>query len=542
MTRFVLDSIQLPSSSVAGEKPPATLKHGELWINTADKIIYAGLDGSTPVAIDGAPSGVPASVLASIKKLQDDAVATKADIARVRTAIKPILDHGFHNAGGIPAAGGIPTLDSVGQIPASMIGGTDTAPARAGEVPKFKGNGKLSTGLIDYNFASVTSPSTGRHTPTVADSGKLVRLDAQGKLDSSLLGLDPLDYKGELSIGPAGTPLTGDPLNGAGHGGTIWIVAAAAAKSYDVNFDTGAVVDHTGPAAAGTLEVKTGDLLVKSNDKKMHRINADLIPTAHLLPRDGGRAMIGDLVFQKTGTSATHDIKGAHSVSADEAHFNKIVAEMLPGTPGVANGTIEDFLIDGEKNVLRFRHGTDPRIGRIDGKKGEVFIDGTGLGTRIFFCTADGPNWLEGVAPFLIQEIDLLSAAQSPTDTIATAFGHHRAAQSPAEVAQQEDMFFLGTYEQDDVRFSALCLKRGGSTDDNDWSKLGILSIPKTALGQLGLCAPDGVTIKADANGELSVDASITQAVKFLAGEVTQLQADLATLRAEYDAYRVKHP
>ena len=535
MARFVLDSIQLPSSGVAGEKPPATLKHGELWVNTADKIIYAGLDGLPPVAIDGAPSGTSASVLAAIKRLQDDAVAAKADVAQVRVAIKPILDHGFRSAGGIPAAGGIPTLDRVGQIPPSMIGGTDAAPARAGEVPKFKGNGKLSTGLIDYNFASVTAPSTGGHTPTVADSGKLVRLDAQGKLDTSLLGLDPLDYKGELSIGPAGTPLTGESLNGAGHGGTIWIVASAAAKSYDVNFSTGAVVEHTGPAAAGTLEVKTGDLLVKSNDKKMHRINADLIPTAHLLPRDGSRAMIGNLVFQKTGTSSTHDISGAHSVSADEAHFHKIVAEMLPGTPGVANGTIEDFLIDGDKNVIRFRHGTDPRIGRVDGKLGEVFVDATGLGTRIFFCTADGPNWLEGVAPFLIQEVDLLSEAKSPTDSIATAFGHYKASWSPAEVALQEDMFFLGNYEEDDVRFSALCLKRGGSANDADWSKLGILSIPKAALGKLGLCCPDGVTIKADASGVLSVDASITQAVK-------QLQSDFAALKADYDAYRAAHP
>ena len=82
MARFVLDSIQLPSSSVAGEKPPATLKHGELWVNTADKIIYAGLDGLPPVAIDGAPSGTSASVLAAIKRLQDDAVAAKADVLR----------------------------------------------------------------------------------------------------------------------------------------------------------------------------------------------------------------------------------------------------------------------------------------------------------------------------------------------------------------------------------------------------------------------------------------------------------------------------
>ena len=51
MTRIVVDRIQVPSSIVAGEKPPNTLSHGELWVNTADKTLYAGVDGGAPIAI-----------------------------------------------------------------------------------------------------------------------------------------------------------------------------------------------------------------------------------------------------------------------------------------------------------------------------------------------------------------------------------------------------------------------------------------------------------------------------------------------------------
>ena len=55
---FIVDRIQLPSSTVPGEKPPNTLKHGELWLNTADGLAYAGVDGGTPVLIgDGVGGG-----------------------------------------------------------------------------------------------------------------------------------------------------------------------------------------------------------------------------------------------------------------------------------------------------------------------------------------------------------------------------------------------------------------------------------------------------------------------------------------------------
>jgi len=50
-TRYKVDRIQVPSSTVAGEQPPNTLAHGELWVNTADKTLYAGVDGGTPIAV-----------------------------------------------------------------------------------------------------------------------------------------------------------------------------------------------------------------------------------------------------------------------------------------------------------------------------------------------------------------------------------------------------------------------------------------------------------------------------------------------------------
>lgn len=60
---IVVDRIQLPTSIVPGEKPPNTLKHGELWVNTADGLAYAGVDGSVPVLIgDGVGSGGDAGV------------------------------------------------------------------------------------------------------------------------------------------------------------------------------------------------------------------------------------------------------------------------------------------------------------------------------------------------------------------------------------------------------------------------------------------------------------------------------------------------
>ena len=48
---IIVDRIQLPASIVPGERPPNTLKHGELWVNTADGLTYAGVDGSAPVIV-----------------------------------------------------------------------------------------------------------------------------------------------------------------------------------------------------------------------------------------------------------------------------------------------------------------------------------------------------------------------------------------------------------------------------------------------------------------------------------------------------------
>lgn len=57
MARIVVDRIQVPSSSTPGEIPPGTLQHGELWVNTADGYMYAGVDGSAPVRVGDGGGG-----------------------------------------------------------------------------------------------------------------------------------------------------------------------------------------------------------------------------------------------------------------------------------------------------------------------------------------------------------------------------------------------------------------------------------------------------------------------------------------------------
>ena len=565
MARLVVDSIQLPSSTVAGEKPPATLQHGELWVNTADALIFAGVDGATPIQISGGGgSGTPPVInpvttsanglmLATDKvKLDGIDTSTKADIAKVaadliaglasvngkitadkavvtalKTALAPILNKGFKSSGGTAAAGGVPILDAVGQIDPSMIGGTATGPARAGEVPKFKPNGKLDIGLIDWNFQSVSAPSTGGTTPTVADAGKLVRLDHQGKLDTSLLGLDPLDYKGELTVGPAGTALTGEAIDGNGKGGSIWIVAATGSKVYDVNFATGDVRDHAGAAPSGYLEIKTGDLLVKDNAKLMHRINADLIPTAHLLPRDGSRAMIGNLRFQQTGGGAnTLEVTGVKKLTSDSVHAHTLQAEMTAGTPGLPSGEILDFTIDGAKNTLIIRSGGDPTVGRVVGKKGEIYVDDTAAGTKIYFH--DGVKWKEGVHPVTLQALDLTSEVKSPADTIGDCFGYFWAKQSASvQKGFADSLFFAQFSPVPDALGMYMCLDRGGSTDDNKWLALGALRIPAATVTQQGLVTVDGTTITATSTGHLSISSAISALIAQNKTKIDALSAGL---------------
>lgn len=66
MARIIVDRIQVPSSTVAGEKPPSTLKHGELSVNTADGLVYAGVDGGTPVVIGNGGGGGGGGTLPSV--------------------------------------------------------------------------------------------------------------------------------------------------------------------------------------------------------------------------------------------------------------------------------------------------------------------------------------------------------------------------------------------------------------------------------------------------------------------------------------------
>ena len=572
MPKFVLERIQMPTSTVPGEKPPGTLQHGELWINLADQLVYAGRDGAAAVAVGGGGPVAPTPVVtttadglmssadkvkldkidgttkADIAKVAADLVAglatvngkitaDRADVAALKTALAPILKKGFKTAGGVASAGGVPTLDAVGQIDPSMIGGTATGPARAGEVPKFKPNGKLDIGLIDWNFAAVSSPSTGTTTPTVADAGKLVRLDHQGKLDTSLLGLDPLDYRGELHIGPAGTALTGEVVDGAGKGGSIWIVAADGGNVFDVNFATGDVKAHATSVPSGYLEIKTGDLLVKDNGKKMHRINADLIPTAHLLPRDGSRPMIGDLVFQKLGSGGRqHEIKGVKKVSADSVHTHTLQAEMTAGTPGLPNGEILDFTIDGAKNTLIIRSGPDPTVGRVVGKKGEIYVDDTAAGTKIFFH--DGVTWKEGVHPINFQVLDLTSEITGPTDDIGDCFGYWWAKQSATAQAGLSDTIFLANFSTVPGALGVyLCLERGGTPDGNYWLPLGAIQIPHASVTQEGIASVDGITIQST-SGKLALSTAIQTIVTETKRDLVSLKSDFVTLLADYTAYK----
>lgn len=57
MARIVVERIQLPISKTPGEKPPAGLLDGELWINEADRMLYAGVTGGTPTPLDGTDVG-----------------------------------------------------------------------------------------------------------------------------------------------------------------------------------------------------------------------------------------------------------------------------------------------------------------------------------------------------------------------------------------------------------------------------------------------------------------------------------------------------
>lgn len=96
MTRLIVERIQVPSSIVPGEKPPGTLKHGELWVNTADGLIYAGVDGAAPEIVGDKAGGTfrlnslvnvsttPAAVAAASQGgvlIRDTSVASEADPA-----------------------------------------------------------------------------------------------------------------------------------------------------------------------------------------------------------------------------------------------------------------------------------------------------------------------------------------------------------------------------------------------------------------------------------------------------------------------------
>ena len=53
MSRVVVDRIQVPASTTPGETPPSGLVEGELWVNLADKSIFAGTAAGTAEVVGG---------------------------------------------------------------------------------------------------------------------------------------------------------------------------------------------------------------------------------------------------------------------------------------------------------------------------------------------------------------------------------------------------------------------------------------------------------------------------------------------------------
>lgn len=373
MARIVVERIQLPISRVPGEKPPATLLDGELWVNSADRMLYVGVTGGVPTPLDGV------DIEPLVQQIQD-----------LQTKLRPPLDNGYHAKAEASGAGGVPTLGSTGQLDPSLLKGADMAPAFAGEVPKFKGNGLVDTSLIDYDFRWASEPSVGK-TPTVADAGKLVRLDNEGKIELSFLGLDPLNSRGVVQVDDGGTLLSA-VVNGNGASGDVWTIRNGTKDEHDINLATGECRLAQGAMPpTGFVRVTTGDLLIKDSQLQAHLINAEVMNDSHLLPRDGTRAMVGDLLFAADGSGARHSIIGALAVSTDELRTDLIKAGLQPGNPNAVTGAIESFVIDGEKNRIVVRSGGDPAVAAIDDvMAGELYVE---KGKTLKLYRHDGTNW-----------------------------------------------------------------------------------------------------------------------------------------------------
>ena len=381
MTRIVVERIQLPLSNTPGEKPPSTLLDGELWVNVADHLIYSGVTGGAAVPLDGVP------------------------LEPLLAQLQPPLQHGWHTTASPAGAGGVPVLDMMGQVDPSMIAGTDMAPARRGEVPKFKHNGLIDIGLLDWDSRSVSEP-TNSIVPTADDAAKLVRLDHLGRLNLRFLGINALDYQGKVFIGPAGTPLYSQLIDGVGIAGHVWIIATSGGAEYDVNTLTGDVLNaNTGAVPAGYFRVKTGDIFVKDSQLQTEHIAADLLPFDHLLPRDGTRTMQGSLRFEQYGSGSTLDITGVKTVSAEEVNAGLLEASAQAGAPGVPNGAIRWYVIDGAENSIITRSGGDPTVGRVDGVAGELYVE---LGMEPKLYRHNGTGWellLDGAMQTEIQQL-----------------------------------------------------------------------------------------------------------------------------------------
>ena len=466
MSRHFVEHIAFGYSDVAGEVPPSDLQRGELWINGHDFKVWVGQDSPNNFELtagggSGGGPGLTAAQLAllnSIPGLDSRLAAVEPQTIDHKNKLTPVA--GFVDVGGLQAhaSHGV-MLDSQGQIDADMLRGVDSQPATAGEVPKFAANGKLKPNLIDFNFATAHVSTTGVN-PTVADKQKLVRLNDQGAIDASLLGIDALDYQGALNLAP-GSSLTAPAAGNSGTPGMVWIVDAA--QHLMVNFATGEVKVFSPPVPAGFVSVKTGDLLIKDHNKELQRVSADAVTTDHLLDRDGTQPMVGDLTFATGAGHVAYDIKGVHAVYASKVESSTLHANATPGAPGALAGTIKGYKIDALDNELIFESGD---IGSPPTQeRGEIFIDTTNSPdvAHPYFCNGSGvyrdmipPTPVDGVTLSINSTTGVISLSPTTQTRLGQLEGETAAHTAQLSALQQQVTDLLNTNALLETRVSAL--------------------------------------------------------------------------------------
>ena len=184
--------------------------------DTTTVIDPAGLAGASVVISAGA-ADAGKYVRVDAAGLIDDTVVPKATAADILTGtatdlfITPaeLMADATATSAGVADAGKFVLYDSNGKLDTSVftyatsaeiITGTDTA--------------KLFNASVMAGAATVSSAG-------VADAGKYVRLDANGKIDSSILNLDAMEYKGGVDVTAAAPAATKGDVYIVTTGGTI---------------------------------------------------------------------------------------------------------------------------------------------------------------------------------------------------------------------------------------------------------------------------------------------------------------------------------